>query len=209
MKKQGTEAQRDKGTKRRLFVFGPGIVAAIAISLFVAAKNFTLFQGKPPIIEKHVSLSEGQPAYAPELTFLITNPKKFHISEKQGTLLKNLHKKYYEDARPLKKELKEATAQLAVYFNEKEKEKNRVAFKDVQEHSQNYQQLSRDLSQLRKFYFEQAMNLLSEDQKKLVKSFPTYIDGSDGFTIHVSAKSRGAKLIPHNSSTEVKKEGKQ
>lgn len=208
MKKEGTEAQRDKGAKRRLFVFGPGIVAAFAISLFVTAKNFTLSQGKPPVIEKQVSLGKGQPVYAPELTFLIGNHKKFQLSEKQAALIKNLHKKYDEDARPLKKELKEATAQLAVYFNEKEKEKNRVAFKDVQEQSQNYQELSRDLSQLRKFYFEQAMNLLSEDQKKLVKSFPTYIDGSDGFTIHVSAKSRGAKLIPNISSTELKKEGK-
>ena len=171
MEKEGTEAQRHRGTektKKRWIVFGPGIMAALMISLFVTAKNFTLFQGKPPIIEKQVSLGEGQPVYAPELTLLITNQKKFHISEKQATLIKNLHKKYYEDAHPLKKELKEATAQLAVYFNEKEKGKNRVAFKDVQEQSQNYQQLSRDLSQLRKFYWEQGINALTDNQKKMV-----------------------------------------
>lgn len=150
-------------------MFGPGIVAAIAISLFVTAKNFTLFQGKPPIIEKQVSIGKGHPVYAPELTFLIGNHKKIHLTEKQVTLIKNLHKKYNEDARPLKKELKEATAQLAVYFNEKEKEKNRVAFKDVQEQSQNYQQLSRDLSQLRKFYWEQGINALTDNQKKMVE----------------------------------------
>ncbi len=169
MKKQNSKSETRNSGKRRWIVFGPGIMAALMISLFVTAKNFTLFQGKPPVIEKQVSLGKGQPVYAPELAFLITNRKKFQLSEKQATLIKNLHKKYAEGARALKKELNEATAQLAVYFNEKEKGENRVAFKDVQEQSQNYQQLSRDLSQIRKFYWEQAENLLTETQKELVK----------------------------------------
>ena len=38
----------------------------------------------------------------------------------------------------------------------------------VQEQSQNYQQLSRDLSQLRKFYWEQGINALTDNQKKMV-----------------------------------------
>lgn len=173
MNRKRNKPQRHEGTvktKKRWIVFGPGIMAALMISLFVTAKNFTLFQGKPPVIEKQVSLGEGQPIYAPELTFLITNQKKFQLSEKQAALIKNLHKKYDEDARPLKKELKESTAQLAVYFNEKEKGENRVAFKDVHEQSQNYQQLSRDLSQLRKFYWEQGINALTPYQKRIVNA---------------------------------------
>lgn len=178
-----------KKTKKRWIVFGPGIMAALMISLFVTAKNFTLFQGKPPVIEKQVSLGKGQPVYAPELPFLITNRKKFQLSEKQAALIKNLHKKYDEDARPLKKELKETTAQLAVYFNEKEKGGNRVAFKDVQEQSQNYQQLSRDLSQLRKFYWEQGINLLSESQKKIASEEIAKM-------MRLSKKSKGKEVAP-------------
>lgn len=191
-KKKPQRHEDTKKTKKRWIVFGPGIMAALMLSLFVTAKNFTLFQGKPPVIEKQVSLGGEQPVVAPELTFLTTNREKFQLSEKQAALIKNLHKKYDEDARALKKELKEAAAQLAVYFNEKEKGGNRVAFKDVQEQSQNYQQLSRDLSQLRKFYFEQAKNLLSEEQKKKLTTYMT-IESSKGYTIIVGHGDRATK----------------
>lgn len=189
-KKNKPQRREDtKKTKKRWIVFGPGIMAALMLSLFVTAKNFTLFQGKPPVIEKQVSLGKEQPVYAPELPFLITNRKKFRLSEKQTALIKNLHKKYDEDARPLKKELKEATAQLAVYFNEKEKGGNRVAFKAVHEQSQNYQQLSRDLSQLRKFYWEQGINVLSESQKKIAEEEIAKM-------MRLSKKSKGKEVAP-------------
>ncbi len=169
MKKQNAKPET-RNPKRRLFVFGPGIVAAVILSVFVFEKRFSFMAQKSPIIERQSIVSgEETTTYAPELTFLIANRKKFHLTKEQEKLAKNIFKKYYEDALPLKRQLKESTAQISSYFGEKKEQNVKVSADDIQKHSQEYQHLSGELSRLRRFYWEQGENLLTETQKGMVK----------------------------------------
>lgn len=177
-----------RNSKRRLFAVGPGILAALAIAAFVAAKNYAVFE-KPPVVNKQVLLDTAEPLITPEVHFMLDHHKEIGLSKSQKETIMDISDRYNQDASPVKAALASASRNVSSYLNEKQ-EKG-ATLNDIQKHTEDFQKLSAHLSLLRKSSWNLALNVLSETQQKKVrealkqtKDFSPYlsVEGKKGET---------------------------
>lgn len=168
MMKKGSRGKRQgaRENPRRLFVFGPGIMVALIIATFVVAKNYVIPE-KPPVAEKQVSGIQT-PGIMPEIAFILDKKQALNLTAAQKNSLKRFYGKFNADAKPLKETLKNSSASVSSFLNEKQESKKKTSLKEIHEQAQDLQKFSKELSDLRTFYWQQAMNVLSENQRKKV-----------------------------------------
>lgn len=155
-----------RNSKRRLFVFGPGMLAALAIAAFVAAKNYAVFE-KPAVVNKQVYLQPKESVITPEASFILDRSAQIGISKAQKEAITDIYDRYSHDARPIKEALAAASQNVSSYLNERQNKRTTLA--DIQKHTEDFQKLSAHLSLLRKSTWNLALNVLSEAQKKKVR----------------------------------------
>lgn len=168
MKKEGTEIssfqRRGKYLKKRQYLYGLIIVIALTIT-FVRFSSVYKME-KPLIVERQSLTENNKDVLAPELDFFLDNKTALKLTDEQTVKITALYVKYREKTKSLKEALRNASAKVSSYLDDKKNE--RVVLKDIQEHSQDVSQMSRELYEIRKTYFQQGFLMLKKQQRETV-----------------------------------------
>ncbi len=156
---------------RRWFNFGPGIAIALILSAFVV---YTRWQEQarrtPPRIERTVLSDSTKPdeGIIPEISSLLSRREELKLSAQQVKQIEKLQAEWERVATPLREQANRAAGQFRAWMDEAQK-RGRVAMNEVQERGAEVRELSAQLVQQRRAYWQSALKLLTEEQRAQVE----------------------------------------
>jgi hypothetical protein len=173
MKSNKSEIRNPKSEirRRRWFNFGPGIAIALVLSAFVV---YTRWQEQarrtPPRIERTVLSDTDKPnaGIIPEISSLLARREELKLSAQQVKEIEKLQAEWERVAAPLREQADRAAGQFRAWMDEAQK-RGRVAMNEVQERGAEVRELSAQLVQQRRAYWQSALKLLTEEQRAQVE----------------------------------------
>lgn len=152
--------------RKRWIVIGPGIVLALilAIQIVIASREKSV---RPPIIERQVVGSGVAQSVrpAPEVAYILEHSDRLALSDRQVKALSALQSDWQSRSRPLSEDLEKAAGEFGAFMKETG---SKATVPDIQSHAGSFSELSREVSSLRRVYWEKAIQVLSEQQRKVI-----------------------------------------
>lgn len=167
-----SENNGNEQRKRRLIYFGPGLIAALILSLFIGYNWYRSETQKremndmPPIVERQVlsSLEQEKLGLTPEVIFLIERRDKLGLSDTQTAELKALQAEWKKLYGPKIAEANKAAAKTGEYLAGA-RYKSRTPSAHIQSEAAPLILLSREISSARNRYWDEAMQILTPRQR--------------------------------------------
>jgi hypothetical protein len=150
--------------RRRWIIIGPGILIAIILALQVAIKQHTV-SSRPPIIERQVIGRQGTSELARSVGYVIDHAEQLKLSERQLASLKNLEGEWETRSAPLQSELNRAASEFERFMKQAE---GKVTAQEIQARGAEVSELSRQMASLRRVYWQKALQMLDEEQRKTI-----------------------------------------
>lgn len=163
--------------KRRLLNIGPGLIIALALSIFIGAKWFSTekqmraVDSAPPMVERHtVSLSgEENAGPTPEVGFILDRAEKLGLTADQIAEVRRLSSDWKKTYGPRIAEANAAATKAQEYLaNAKGNRSTPVAH--IQVEAGSLIALSREISAARRSYWDRAVNILTAGQRKTLQN---------------------------------------
>ncbi len=156
--------QADVKPRRRWIVIGPGLVLAVILAIQVMIANRPKPAGRP-IIERQVIGSEviQTATPAPAISYILERKQQLALGDRQVKALNALQVDWQSKSKPLSAELNKAAGEFNAFMKTAE---NKATMKDIQSHSGPVSELSRQVSSLRRVYWEKARQILSAPQQQ-------------------------------------------
>ncbi|MHB0912750.1 MAG: hypothetical protein ACYC2Y_04805 [Armatimonadota bacterium] len=158
--------QNKPSPKRRWVIIGPGLVLALILALQIVVRNHRTTA--EPIIERQVIGVQTERGYTPalEVSYILERRDVLRLSERQQESLRKLQSEGASKSKPLTDSLDEAANDFQAFMK---KTGGKATVRDIQTHSGQVSELSREVSSLRRVYWEKALMLLDERQKAIVR----------------------------------------
>ena len=160
--------QQDKTrSRRRWIIIGPGIILALIFGLQIAIQNHKA-SSAPPIIERQVlgTKAEQGPIMAPELDYILERKDQLALSPSQEKTLMKLKSEWEAKSEPLMDQLNKASEDFQKFMKQSG---GKATMRDIQSHAGAISELSRQVSSLRRVYWEKGMQMLDEKQRRMIE----------------------------------------
>lgn len=157
--------------RRRWFHFGPGIAIALILSAFVVyARWQEQARRAPPRIERTVVSDTGKAGAGviSEISSLLARRAELRLTAQQVKEIEKLQAGWERVAAPLREQADQAAEQFKRWMDEVQK-RGQVAIDEVQRHGAKVRALSAELVQQRRVYWESALRLLAEEQRRQIE----------------------------------------
>ncbi len=163
-----TDGTRDRDAlrRRRWIALGPGIVIALILALQAAGRHHKTAPG-PPVIEHRVIGDEiSQPeTLAPRVDYLLARADDLRLEARQLASLKELQAEWDAKSASLALELDRAGAEFERFM---ESTGDKASMREIQAHTGPVAELSRQVSSLRRVYWQRALRVLDHKQREVV-----------------------------------------
>jgi hypothetical protein len=162
-----SKQQSETRPRKRWIVIGPGLVLALIISIQIVIANREK-PAAPPIVERQVVGSEMPRRFVPtpEVKYLLARKEQLALSTEQVQALDALQTGWQGKSKPLTDDLKKAAGEFDAYMKGAGE---RASLRDLQSHAGDLSELSREVSSLRRIYWEKAVQVLNKDQRKAIE----------------------------------------
>jgi len=154
---------------RRWFRIGPGLLLAVAASVWVWQQSpRPPGGGRPPRIERTRVDNNAVPSAAPLLLsapdpdWLLARRNTLNLTEKQTARLRALHARWQRDTRALRAALARAIAQ----FEQETAARSGVTIGALQERARPVSELSRQLADARRAWWDEAAAVFTPSQRQ-------------------------------------------
>lgn len=156
-------------TRKRWFNFGPGIAIALVISAVVVYYRYQEQNWRqPPRIERTVVSDKPSAGVVPEISSLLLRREELKLSAQQVKEIEELQAEWQRASTSLHEKADKAAEQFKRWMDEAQK-RGHVAIDEVQQHGAEVSALSAELVRQRRVYWESAMKLLTEEQRKQIE----------------------------------------
>jgi hypothetical protein len=170
--------QKDNAKPRsRWIIIGPGIILAIIFALQIAINNHKS-ASVPPIIEKQVIGGETTQSMTPtpEVGYVLEREDSLGLSSAQESSLRKLQAEWEARSRPLVATMNKAARDFQAFMD---KSGGRATMRDIQSHTGYVSESSRQVSSLRRVYWQKALYVLDKRQQSVIeKSLSGALHGS-------------------------------
>lgn len=163
-----------KEGKRQILNIGPGLI--IALGLSTALVSLTYKQTKkqpagPPIIEHHIIISSDAEKLGPtpEVTFILDHAKDLVLTKDQLSRIKKLDSDWKKFSEPKLAQANEAALKTNAYLADS-KANRKTPIAQIQDNARPIIELSGEISACRHRLWDQAMKLLTPEQRKVVQT---------------------------------------
>ncbi|MHB1001124.1 MAG: hypothetical protein ACYC27_17920 [Armatimonadota bacterium] len=158
--------QTDTRPRKRWIIIGPGIILAMILAIQIVISNRQKPSG-PPIIERQVVGSEVTHSISPtpDVGYILERRDKLGLSDRQIKALVALQADWQSKSKPISDDLNQATREFDAFM---EKAGNKATIRDIQSHAGPVSELSRQLSSLRRVYWEKAIQVLNKQQMQAI-----------------------------------------
>ncbi len=153
--------------RRRWIIIGPGLVIAIILALQVAINNHKTSVG-PPIVERQVlggKAADG-PVSAPEIDYVLKQSDHLALTAHQAAVLTDLQSDWKTKSKPLVDDLQKAADHFHIFM---QNVGDKAPMQDIQAHAAPVSELSRQVSSLRRVYWEKALQVLDKGQREKIQ----------------------------------------
>ena len=153
--------------RKRWIVIGPGLVIAIILALQVAINNHKTSAG-PPIVERQVlgaKVAAGA-VTAPEIDYVLKHMDDLALTSHQVAVLTNLQSDWKTKSGPLADDLQRAADSFQRFMQDVG---DKAPMQDIQAHAAPVSELSRQVSSLRRVYWEKALQVLDKGQREKIQ----------------------------------------
>ena len=159
-------ASNQAAPKRRWWRFGPGLLLACAAIAWLWPHLFPA--AKPPHIERSVQSSTVPAALssAPETTWLLQQRDVLKLNAAQAEKLQKLVARWQRDTKSLRVALESASANYNRDMAHDAKAGRKVTIEQLQERAGPVSELSRQLSQARRAWWDEAAQVLADEQRR-------------------------------------------
>jgi hypothetical protein len=142
------------------------LIAAI-LAMQVAAKN-RQSASAPPIVEHQVIGGEmtEDSTTAREVDYILERAAQLGLTDGQRVSLQNLKAEWESKSGPLTDQMNRAALQFESFMS---KAKGKSSMQDIQSRAAPVSELSRQVSSLRRIYWQKALQVLDADQRKALQ----------------------------------------
>jgi hypothetical protein len=160
--------QQDQSKPRkRWIIIGPGLVIAVILALQVAINNHKTSVG-PPIVERQVlggKVAVG-PVSAPEIDYVLKQRDDLALTSHQVAVLTDLQSDWKTKSKPLMDDLQRSADSFHEFM---QNVGDKAPMQDIQAHAAPVSELSRQVSSLRRVYWEKALQVLNKGQRSEIE----------------------------------------
>jgi len=123
----------------------------------------------PPIIESQVIGGSQEQKVAPprEIGYILKNANKAALTAQQKASITKLRQEYESKSKPMKADLEKASSDFQSFMKKTGK---RASIKEIQTQTAQVSDLSRQLSTLRKAYWQKGISQLDKKQQKTLSN---------------------------------------
>ena len=152
---------------RKWIIVGPGILIAAIIALEVMARDHQTRTG-PPIVEHQIVRGQvGSGGYpAGSIEYILTKSDRLQLTEAQVGKLGELRAAWQAKIGPITREMNSAAADFERFMRQSGR---RASMRDIQDHAAVVSELSRQLSSIRRIYWERALQILDAGQRETLE----------------------------------------
>ena len=153
--------------RTRWYILGPGILIALILAVQVGARNRKAASA-PPIIEHQVIGGEIAKDRTPahEIGYILDRAKKLALTDGQCNSLRRLKAEWKSKSGPLTDQMNRAALQFERFMANA---KGKASLRDIQAQAAPTSELSRQVSALRRIYWQKALQVLDADQRKTLQ----------------------------------------
>lgn len=150
---------------RRRLVFGPGLIIALALSLYIAHQQGLFRKSGPPSVERVTTSAPKQPPAA-DIDFLLERADELRLTEEQVGQLRDLREEWKNNTATQRAALAREQKELNKFMEGAAKTDRRTPLSEIQRRSAAFSELSRQLATARRAYWQHALLVLDPDQRK-------------------------------------------
>jgi Spy/CpxP family protein refolding chaperone len=150
--------------RRRWFTIGPGLLMAVALSVYIAAQRGLFTKPRPPVVE-HVGPEASDTPPAAEISFLLDRADQLHLTDAQRARLRALHDQWARATADQRAALDREQKELDRFMKSAQKVGKPTPLSEIQRRAGPISELSGQLASARRDYWERAMHVLDPDQR--------------------------------------------
>jgi hypothetical protein len=153
--------------RKRWIIVGLGIVLALIFALQIAIRNHQAVSA-PPIVEHQIARSGvvRSAVPAPEVKLILDHGSELGLSDRQTASVRKTQREWQAKSTPLISEMNRAAAEFQSFMS---RSGGKATMGEIQSHAAGVSELSRQVSSLRRVYWQRAMQELTAHQKQMVE----------------------------------------